>query len=307
MRNEYDLFATKIGYNKALRHFKKVNSLLPRLVNENLADLINSPEIKSELSREQIKPIIHALLVDKFNYYHKSINLTDEISSPQNIVNEIITWKAVDFVILYNDDSLGETAINPKNLSHWKMLGDHYKNKLITIYAKFTNKPLEKEPEKHAVNGFIQILKGEKIIIPAYYKSGFIRKDLARKRVLTSANVLKQDTDNELQNAATNYSLQINNTHFQFSNIEAWKNIIESYEYKYPNNKILIFYNGEMLNKIITLYKLAKIDAGTVVTFCVTGDKPKELNKLYKYLSVGAGPKFEVFLQNQTNKVLEIF
>jgi translation initiation factor 2 alpha subunit (eIF-2alpha) len=74
--NQYEYLNTREGFNKALNHFKNVSTIIREFAdNINLADLLNEAVAEKSLDQEQIPPIIHALLVDKYGYLYESFNL----------------------------------------------------------------------------------------------------------------------------------------------------------------------------------------------------------------------------------------
>ncbi len=138
--NRYEYLNTRDGFNKALNHFKSVSSIIGDLdSNINLAELLNEAVSEKAIDQEQLPPIIHALLVDKYGYRYESMNLPENISDFREIAKEVNTWKAIDVVITYLHPELGFCVINPKNLSHFEGVVQLKKYELITIYAgKFT-------------------------------------------------------------------------------------------------------------------------------------------------------------------------
>ena len=53
-------------------------------------------------------------------------------------------------------------------------------------------------------------------------------------------------------------NLPITNSHFSFSNVEAWLNIIRSYAALHPRHEVTIFYEGEAIQNKISLFKLER-------------------------------------------------
>ncbi len=103
------------------------------------------------------------------------------------------------------------------------------------------------------------------------------------------------------------YAVPVTNELFHNGNVEAWKKIIQSYQTKYPRNDVYIFYEGEKINDINTLFKWGKVKHGSSILFAVAGDDIKEIAKLQRYLRQGASPQFEAFLKAPVNQVLNLF
>jgi hypothetical protein len=103
------------------------------------------------------------------------------------------------------------------------------------------------------------------------------------------------------------YSVQVTNELFHNGNVEAWKNIVESYKSKFPNLEVHIFHDGEKVNDINSLFKWGKVKNGDVLLFSVSGEDIKGVAKLQRYLFEGASIRFPAFLKKDVNKVLHLF
>jgi hypothetical protein len=103
------------------------------------------------------------------------------------------------------------------------------------------------------------------------------------------------------------YSVAVTNECFHNGNVEAWKRIIESYNNKYPDLRVYIYYEGERIIDINTLFKWGKVKHGSSIQFAVAGDNIKDVSKLQRYLAHGASPRFEDFLFASPGMVLNLF
>jgi hypothetical protein len=103
------------------------------------------------------------------------------------------------------------------------------------------------------------------------------------------------------------YSVQVSNELFHNGNVEAWKNIVESYKTKFPGLDVHIFHDGQKVNNINALFKWGKVKHGDVILFCVSGEEIKGVAKLQRYLYEGASIRFENYLKKDVNKVLNLF
>jgi len=54
------------------------------------------------------------------------------------------------------------------------------------------------------------------------------------------------------------YSVVVQNELFHNGNVEAWKRIIDSYTTKYPGLEVYIYYDGERIMNINSLFKMGK-------------------------------------------------
>jgi hypothetical protein len=103
------------------------------------------------------------------------------------------------------------------------------------------------------------------------------------------------------------YSVVVANELFHNGNVEAWKRIIASYTAKYPSLQVYIYYEGERILDINTLFKWGKVKHGSSIQFAVSGNDIKDVAKLQRYLVQGASNQFEAFLHGPVNNVLKLF
>jgi hypothetical protein len=103
------------------------------------------------------------------------------------------------------------------------------------------------------------------------------------------------------------YSVVVANELFHNGNVEAWKRIIASYNAKYPALQVFIYYEGERILDINTLFKWGKVKHGSAIQFAVSGSDIKDVAKLQRYLVQGASNQFEAFLHGPVNTVLKLF
>jgi len=103
------------------------------------------------------------------------------------------------------------------------------------------------------------------------------------------------------------YSVVVSNELFHNGNVEAWKRIIASYNAKYPALQVFIYYEGERIMDINTLFKWGKVKHGSAIMFAVSGNDIKDVAKLQRYLVQGASSQFEAFLHGPVNNVLKLF
>ncbi len=103
------------------------------------------------------------------------------------------------------------------------------------------------------------------------------------------------------------YSVQVTNELFHNGNVEAWKNIVESYKARFTELEVHIFHDGQKVNNINALFKWGKVKNGDVILFSVAGEDIKGVAKLQRYLFEGASLRFNNFLKKDVNKVLNLF
>ncbi len=103
------------------------------------------------------------------------------------------------------------------------------------------------------------------------------------------------------------YSIPVTNELFHNGNVEAWKKIIQSYTTKYPGLEVYVFYEGERIHDINTLFKWGKVKHGSAIMIAIAGDNIMDVAKLQRYLKQGASHMFEAFLKGQVGAVLNLF
>jgi hypothetical protein len=103
------------------------------------------------------------------------------------------------------------------------------------------------------------------------------------------------------------YAVVVQNELFHNGNVEAWKRIVASYNAKYPALEVYIYYDGERILDINSLFKWGKVKHGSAIEFAVAGSEIKDVAKLQRYLAQGASHQFEAFLRGPVNNVLRLF
>ncbi|MDR1618423.1 MAG: hypothetical protein LBS06_05170 [Treponema sp.] len=103
------------------------------------------------------------------------------------------------------------------------------------------------------------------------------------------------------------YAVVVQNELFHNGNVEAWKRIIASYNAKYPSLQVYIYYEGERILDINSLFKWGKVKHGSAIEFAVAGAEIKDVAKLQRYLAQGASHQFEAFLHGPVNTILRLF
>ena len=337
---EFVGLSTRNGFNRSLRHFLAVNDIIPEFESrKNLADELNNLLDEKEVKSNQIAPIVNALLVGhpKYNYRSRSYNLARNIEEFDAIVSTVGDWNAVDLILAYYHPDLGLTLINPKNKQHWESVQALRKNELLTIYCGTLN---EKAPEsllETAIDSFVALLdSGKTKSVPALTQGKFkwkppkapaapkpaVKKKPGRppsraKRKTTTAPAAAPaaaqaaapaaEAPSKKRRMTPMYSIPVSNELFHNGNVEAWKKIVQSYNAKHPGLEVFIFYEGERIHDINTLFKWGKVKHGSTIMIAVAGEEIKDLAKLQRYLRQGASPAFEAFLRFPVNTVLKLF
>ncbi len=300
MDTTYYSLATKSNFNKALRHFYSVNDVVADMeAKRNLADVMNTFLDEEEVSQDQILPVVGALLRDRYGYSARSINLLSNLNEFESIYTETMKWTAVDIVIVYFTSGGKVLLINPKNPEHWERVREIVQDQLAVIYARFI-KQNDKKVEQDAINAIEEMMSGRDVFISPDFIDQTIAPKLPVKKPVTQAAPSKK-------NVTPKYAVQVSNELFHNGNVEAWKKIIESFTTKYPDLKVYIYHQNELINDINALFKWGKVKHGDSIFFQVSGEDIRGISKLQKYLYEGASHRFEQFLKIGVGKVLNLF
>ena len=312
--NDYAAVGTRAVFNKTLRHLVNVSSLIESTDRgENLADQLTVLEGQGLLIRQQIPPILSVVLAEKFDYAYKSINLNEGISDFSKIQTTLSRWTGVDYVLAYYHPNLGVIPVNPKNSDHWAAVHEFKKDELVVLYAKTLNK--NKESAKKSIEAFFQLMSGRAPQEdPAFLEA---RAQAAAPKPAAPAPVPAQaqaQAQAKVAPAATSgknltpkYSVQVSNELFHNGNVEAWKNIIESYQANLPDCKVIVYHEGELIQDLNSLFKWGKVKHGGLIFFQVAGPSIKNVSRLQKYLFEGASKRYEAFIKKDINKILNLF
>lgn len=336
MAGSLDVLSTRSGFNAAVRHIKKTLSIIDVLsVNNNLADILEESE-GEELSNEQRPIILRMLLVDKLGYKTVTVNLSDVIDDVSLLADEFARWNAVDLVVAYYHPDMGILVANPKRKESLASLGSLKKYELLVVFAGKMGKSTDELCEKAAITA-AALFQGIKVkISEELYKGEFAvktkkpeKKSIPKKTAVKTApakagkNNTREKASQAIAKAAPvsaqapiqksvirmtpMYSVVVQNELFHNGNVEAWKRIIESYKTKYPDLEVYIYYDGERIININSLFKWGKVKHGSTIQFAVAGKDIKDVAKLQRYLMQGASPQFEAFLKGPVSTVLKLF
>lgn len=312
MDNDLHFLSTRYGFNTGMRLFKVISSFITECTKyNNLADLINEAINHNALEKDQIRAVVNLLLIDKFQYCTKSINLRSIYNGPmENLSKTFVKWNILDIVIVYYHPQLGTVVINPKKAESWSAIsGELKKNELAVIYVGFFDKEFDKEKARKACDMAAELIQGGE----AKDADGFRSDSFEFRANETRKTEKKEQVPVQPQGLTTKKKLSgkvgivVTNEVFHNGNVEAWKKIIESYEFKFPDTKVLVFYDNEQINDINTLFKWGKVKSGSLIYVSLYGPEFRFLPKLKKYLYQGASHGFEAFLKGNPGNILNLF
>jgi hypothetical protein len=281
-------------------------------------------------------------LVDKMGYKTVSANLKSVSGNPSSLAKEFGKWKGVDLVVTYHHPELGLLVANPKSEEELAGFGDLRKNELLVVFAGKGSSPADENCEK-ASKLAISLFEGAKVKPPAALLKGSFGVKAVKKPKAAPPKAPKRSAKagrparrpgvqavapvQEAQRIAPpvvtaaappvaqagparmtpRYAVVVQNELFHNGNVEAWKRIVASYNAKYPNLQVYIYYDGERILDINSLFKWGKVKHGSAIEFAVAGNDIKDVAKLQRYLAQGASPMFEAFLRGPVNNVLKLF
>jgi hypothetical protein len=339
-----EVLSTRAGFNSAVRHIKKTLSFAGDVGDQvNLGDLLHELA-DPELTGERIALLLRMLLVDKLGYTTASVNLASVTENLPQLAQEFAAWKGIDLVVSYHHPDLGLLVANPKVAEELAELGALRKRELLVVFAGKGSRPADNDCRK-AVELAAALFQGRKVKIPeALLKGNFTvkkpakpetpegPKQTARKAAKPAApkappgNRKAAATTAESSRAAAPvvtsttpaiskgpvkmtpmYSVAVTNELFHNGNVEAWKRIISSYNAKYPSLQVYIYYEGERIFDINSLFKWGKVKHGSAIQFAVAGAEIKDVAKLQRYLVQGASNQFEAFLHGPVSSVMKLF
>ncbi|MCL2704937.1 MAG: hypothetical protein FWE72_01875 [Spirochaetaceae bacterium] len=343
---EFERFYTRDGFNKSLNHFNAVLDAISELQDyNNLADILNSYLEEDKIAQHQLLPIINSLLVDKYSYSHKAINIKNTVTNFDKIASEVSKWSGIDIVLGYHNPNIGFLVINTKKKDSLAISVELKKNELLTIYAGDFSGANNKYAQ-NVIEEFIKLLEDKKPKVPSQVLNGKFK--VKATVVKSESNVVKtKKAQPQVKKAAKNvkaaasststvaakqaepvqapapiadvqasggavrmtplYSVEVTNELFHNGNVEAWKKIITSYKTSYAGCDVIIFYEGERILDINTLFKWGKVKHGSAIMFAVSGKDIKDVAKLQRYLKQGASHRFEDFLKFPVNVIPKLF
>jgi len=321
----FEHLAEKEGFNSSLKHFRSVTEVLEYIEEGyNFADVLNKLLDTKEISQAQVVPAVFALLHDKYAYYYRSHNMSLTLTDFSKILKEVPRWKAVDIVLVYYHPDLGAQLINPKNPEHFENLHGLKENELITIYV---GTPYEQEVQKEAetaIKTLVKYLEGKSAKSPESLLKGkcaykYFEYEAEEEETEEEEQEEMEEEEEEQEPPAVSstapkkrrmtpfYSIPVTNELFHNGNVEAWKKIIQSYKTKHPELEVYIYYDGERIHDIHSLFKWGKVKHGSTILIAIAGEDIQDVAKLQRYLRQGASPQFEAFLKFPVNTILNLF
>ncbi len=338
----YTRLASRSGFNSSVRHITRTLDLLDTCgTKKNLADEINCMLADKSFDEAEIQAAVNMLLVEKWKYLAVSRNVSSVTTDAAAISREVGRWKAVDLVIGYHHPDLGFIVVNPKNPESAPVIAGFRKNELVVVYAGTANESAVAERNaRDAISILFSLIEGGKAakapasLVPGPFafvppKKPTVKRAAAvkpRAQRAPKAVVAERATAAPVAEPAARapqpaaapavpgrskmsglVSVNVSNELFHNGNVEAWKRIIRSYNAKYPNLQVIVYYDGERIVDINTLFKWGKVKHGSCIQFAVAGEDIQDLAKLSRYFRQGASPQFEAFLRGSPDTVMSLF
>jgi hypothetical protein len=334
-----EILSTRSGFNSAVRHIKKTMEIATK-TNSNLGDIIYELD-DEELTSGRIALLLRMLLVDKLGYKSASTNLESTVSDLSVLAKEFGKWNGVDLVAAYMHPEMGLLIANPKIAQELAGFGQLRKRELMVVYAGLQDKEADENCQK-AADLALKLFEGSKVTPPAALTKGkFTVKNVSKPKkageakpaakakakakapdkryaaskkadgaaapVKKAASIVQVQSSGGPAKMTPRYAVVVQNELFHNGNVEAWKRIIASYKAKHPALEVFIYYEGERILDINSLFKWGKVKHGSAIEFAVAGNEIQDVAKLQRYLAQGASHMFEAFLHGQVNTVLKLF
>jgi hypothetical protein len=339
-----EILSSRPGFNSAVRHIKKTIALMEEAAGKkNLADLLYQ-EDDEEMSGDRSGLVLNILLVDKLGYKVVSANLNATVGNLSSLAKEFEKWKGIDLVVAYHHPELGLMVANPKIEEELEAFGSMRKRELLVVYAGKGEAPADNDCQK-AAELAVNMFEGSKVKAPpSFLRGNFVAKapkvkaepktpkaPKAAKKAKAPAGravgarpapvaqrvappVVTVAADAPPAAAPTGpvkmtprYAVVVQNELFHNGNVEAWKRIVASYKAAHPELQVFIYYDGERILDINSLFKWGKVKHGSAIEFAIAGNEIKDVAKLQRYLAQGASHQFEAFLRGPVNNVLRLF
>lgn len=307
MENKLNVLSSRAGFNTALRHFKSVTAFAAEVsAGSNLARLINESLDDKEIERYQVKTILNALLLDKFDYAFRSHNLEQTVEGVEGMIRSISQWGNINLVLSYHHPQAGHFVIDPKIVVSWESLLPMPKDEFFVLYAGPAADALDRKVYESALDDFLGLLYGAKIK-PKQAFIGRGRVEAEEEDAAYAAAPAQPPAAAPQRRMTPRYSIQVTNEVFHNGNVESWKRIVESFKAKYQGLDVMIWYENERINDINALFKWGKVKHGGLILFSVGGDNIQGVSRLQRYLFEGASPRFEAFLKGGIGRTLDLF
>ncbi len=189
MENELNIFTTRKGFNFALNHFQLVGEF-SQCVGEgfNLADIVNYELSQQNITQAQVRPIIHALLLDKYEYAYAEASLPTTIVRADKIFAAVKEWAKIQVVIVYHNPLRGIVLINPADKEQLESALPLVRGEFCLILAG-SAKVKNRAVLEQAVNDMRKLLTGKSVGSNAAYKGG------ARKSLQSYIKLIGADED----------------------------------------------------------------------------------------------------------------
>jgi len=254
----------------------------------NLANIYHELHLSDHSSPEFLPFILHEALIQARAYSCLSFNLSGSPPHWRTIYQKLQATSSLDCVVAYYRTEQAPLLINPFEEEHWKEIGPLAPGSLMVVYI-------------HSHQGLDRDLE------PAFlktFKAACSHNPTPRGQ--TNDPQLPQPAGPSIQET-TRYAIPVTNGFFHYGNVEAWRNIIDHYQDKYPNSKVHIFHREKPVHRIGSLFKWGKVSVGDVIKFSVAGPEFKDIAKLKKYLTIAASPRFFPFIKKHLTDSLNLF
>lgn len=328
---KYAYLGDKNNFNQILRYLVSVTNIVETVKKgTNPADVLNKLVQENVIHSEQLLPMLSLILLGKLQLPLHSVNLKEDRNDFTKIIKTCTKWRNIELICVYQHPSIGVVLINPAKKEHWEAIQNLKKSELMTIYAyykshsKNMSEGAKTKIATQAIDIFVAMLEGRETKLSSEFEScavtplspsqtslrGEPSQKATRRPVPVATKPSQPETGLKPTGKITltpKYSIVVTNELFHNGNVEAWKNIIESYQLAHPSSKVIVFHEGALIQDLNALFKWGKVKNAGLLFFQIRGVKVKNVSKLQKYLFEGASPRFEAFMKHDVNKALDLF
>ncbi|HBE00983.1 MAG: hypothetical protein A2096_10040 [Spirochaetes bacterium GWF1_41_5] len=309
MNIETSFISSRSEYNSYVRFFNKTMAASKSFSGrKKAAAVLKNLRDADGSSDGEIQTVIQAVLLDKLGYKCKSVNLPEDITvSPAD--GRFNSLEASDLFFTCYTSEGDMHILDPHDHNDFTPLLPLKKRTLLVIFIQTDSRHEKMMNEAYSLlykkaagsagkkNQAAKKKQPEIIALPAPLPPALQPVRAAEETAAPGpAAVPANIKSSEMA------SVQVTNELFHNGNVEAWKRIIASYENKYPGRKVNVFYDGEKIENIMSLFQWGKVKIGTCIMFTISGPDYPDIIKLKKYLHRGASPFFESFISGNPDE-----
>lgn len=317
------LFSRRRLINQSLRQIRWTKAV-DALKEKAMADDLNQRLHQDGLGADTVSAVLKSLLQDKRGYVGRSWNAAEDSIMKLGPESAFQSWEFSDLFLFHwpqrsapsvywlkqsekrsivceEDDLLVLYLTYPESDDLEKVFSETR----LALAGKTRKKwTASKSPEKKISKKSPSSLQPQK---PSAFKeeSTQVEKAVVKSK---ASQPLPSQASSTKPKISQPMGISVSNELFHNGNVEAWKRIITSYETTYPDAEVIIYYEGEKVEDIHSLFEWGKVNNGNILIVRVRSRSDlRSLAALKKYLYEGASVRFERFLKGSPDRILKLF